>query len=327
MSYRDIVINNNVPFDEILIPSKGIFYENKKDSFLVKYLTGKEENILTSPTLIDSGKAVEMVMSSCILDWEGDVKDVLVGDINAVIIYLRSTSYGDNIKYEHQCPKCKTNSENTLTLSSLEMKDVTELPDENGLFTFVLPKMKIKGENVVIKFKPKTLGDEIKILKEIEVNKKVLGDVIFDKKVEITYRNQIVSINDIDDDSFKLKIIKSMPLGDSLKFREFIDSVEPGIDNTINSECYSCGFVQKNKIPIDYNFIRLGTEYRENMMEEIFLISYYGKGGFTRNDVFNIPVNERRWILQRIQEEVDKRNQAEREAVNKAKSQSNSRRL
>jgi hypothetical protein len=327
MSYRDIIINNNVPFDEILIPSKGIFYNNKKNSFLVKYLTGKEENILTSPTLIDSGKAVEMVMSSCILDWEDDVKDILLGDINAVIIYLRSTSYGDNIKYEHECPKCKYINDNVLTLSSLEMKDVEVEPDENGLFTFVLPKMKIQQEQVIIKFRPKTLGDEIKILNEVENNKKVIGDIVYDKRVEITYKNQIVSVNDNYNKNFILNVIKNMPLGDSLKFREFIEKVEPGINNLIHSNCINCGFVQKNKIPIDYNFIKLDGDYRENMMEEIFLISYYGKGGFIRSDIFNIPINERRWILQRIQEEVDKKNKAEREAVNKAKSQSNSRKM
>ena len=119
MLYKDIVKNNNVPFDEITIPSRGIFYDNKKSTFLVKYITAKEENLLTSPTLIDSGKAIEMLMSSCLLDWEGEVENLLIGDRDAFMVYLRSTSYGDKVSFKYVCPHCKKESETSFNLSSL----------------------------------------------------------------------------------------------------------------------------------------------------------------------------------------------------------------
>ena len=322
MLYKDIVKNNNVPFDEITIPSRGIFYDNKKSTFLVKYITAKEENLLTSPTLIDSGKAIEMLMSSCLLDWEGEVENLLIGDRDAFMVYLRSTSYGDKVSFKYVCPNCKKESETSFNLSSLEMKEFhsEDLPDENHQYTFKMPNMKLNGEEVIVKFRPKTLKDEKQIKKIVSEEFKVVGGQKIENVIEATYRNQIISINGGTDQVFIRKVIKNMPIKDSYKLREYMERVEPGIDNVIKSECNFCNHVSYSKIPIDYDFFGLTPEYRSHMMDEIFLITYYGKGGFSRDDVFNMPVYERRWVLERIQEEVEKKNKADRDAANRAKS-------
>ena len=277
MLYRDIVKNNNVPFDEISIPSKGIFYKDKKETFLVKYVTAKEENLLTSPTLIDSGKALEMLMSSCLLDWDGDIDRLLIGDRDAFMVYLRSTSYGDKIPYDFICSNCKIENKASFNLSELEMKDVDKLdrPDENLEYTFTLSKMKINNEDVVVKFRPKTLGDERSILKIIEEESKSVGGIKIDNRIEATYRTQISSINGINNEIFIKKIIKGMSLSDSSELRGYMKKVEPGVQNELVTECESCGHSVKNIIPIDGNFFGLDVEYRQHMMNEIFLITYY----------------------------------------------------
>lgn len=323
-SHRKIVRENSVPFDEISIPSRGIFYEDKKETFLVKYITAKEENLLTSPTLIDSGRALEMLMSSSLLDWEGDIDKLLIGDRDAFMVYLRSTSYGDKISFTIKCSNCQVESESSFNLSGLEMKEIKDMPDENLEYTFVMPTMKIKGESVVIKFKPKTLADERRIIKTVEKEARKIGDLKLENRIEVTYRNQITSINGVRDVGLIKRVIKSMPLGDSAKLRAYMDEVEPGVDNTVRTACNSCGHIIENKIPIDTNFFGLNPEYRQHMMDEVFLITYYGKGGFSRDDVFNMPVYERRWVMQRIQEEVEKKNAADRQASNKARSQAKS---
>lgn len=320
MKYKNI-LSNNIPFDEITIPSKGIFYKNKKSSFLVRYLSAKEENILTSPTLRDSGEDVSMVMESCILDWDGDINDLLVGDRDAFILYLRSTAYGDSIEYKFDCSKCKKENEGKFNLSSLEMKEVDIEPNENGLFSFTLPNMKLQGEDVVVNFRPKTIGDEINIKKTVEKEKKTIKENVIDNTIEVTYRNQIVKINGVEDKNFIKNVIKNMPLRDSSKLRDYMNMVEPGISDFVTEECYNCGHTCVNKLNINGNFFGVTPEYRTNMMEEVFLISYYGQGGFSREDIYNMPVYERKWSLQRIQEEVEKKNEAERKAAQKAKSQ------
>tara|TARA_B100000900_G_C20577204_1_gene715831 strand:+ start:432 stop:1421 length:990 start_codon:yes stop_codon:yes gene_type:complete len=329
MLYRNIVRENNVPFDEITVPSRGIFYSDKKETFLVKYVTAKEENLLTSPTLIESGKALEMLMSSCLLDWGGDIDNLLIGDRDAFMVYLRSTSYGDKVNFNYRCPSCGNESEASFHLSHLEMKELSkkDMPDENLEHTFVMPKMKIKGSPVVIKFRPKRLKDERLIKKIVKEEFKYIGDTKVDNTIEATYRNQITSINGVINPVFIKSVIKNMPINDSRALRSYMEKVEPGVDNDVKSTCTTCGHVQSNKIPIDSNFFGLNAEYRQHMMDEIFLITYYGKGGFSRDDVFNMPVYERRWVMQRIQEEVEKKNKADREAASRARSQAKSGRV
>jgi hypothetical protein len=323
MSKKNIIQNIDIPFDEIMIPSKGIFYDNKQSSFLVKYLTAKEENVLTSPSLTESGRAIEMVLESCVLDWDGDMNDILVGDKNAVLLYLRSTSYGDTIKYSYQCSKCNKETEDKIQLSALEMKDIHIKPDDKGLFSFILPKMKTKEKkDINIKFKPRTVGDEIKINTIIRDEKRVLNGNEIDNSIEARYTVQIKSINDNVDEKYIKQIIKMMPISDSYALRTFMDEVEPGIDNIVKTTCTNCQHVTNNIIPINSNFFGLTPEYRTNMMDEVFLISYYGKGGHTRSEIYKMPIYERRWTMERIAEEVDKRNQAEKAAAAKAKSSS-----
>jgi hypothetical protein len=74
--------NLTAPFDLVAFPSMGLFYENKKSFVLVKYLTGIEENILTSPMLNEYDLAMDMALKSLILDDDINVDDLLVGDKN-----------------------------------------------------------------------------------------------------------------------------------------------------------------------------------------------------------------------------------------------------
>ena len=316
-----------VPFDEIYIPSRGIYYSNKQESFLVKYLTARKENILTSPTLVENGRATELILESCLLDWEGDIGNILVGDKNAILIYLRSTSFGDKVKFQYTCPECKKKSETDLYLSQLEMKDIEIEPDKNGTYSYELPKMRLKlsnsgdSESVVVKFKPLTINDE-KEIKKISNDETIeIDGVRIDNSSEIKYRKQIVEINGIKNKDFIKKVIKNMSLTDSLYLRDYMEKVEPGIKNTINSICNNCGHICENKIPINSNFFGLDAKYKENMMDEIFLISYYSKGGHNRNDIYDMPIFERRRTMEKISEEVEKKNQAEKAAMNKAKNQ------
>lgn len=330
MNNKNIVQNINVPFDEIFIPSRGIFYENKKESFLVKYLTAKEENALTSPSLAESGRAVDLVLSSCILDWDGDAKNMLIGDRDAFFIYLRSTSYGDKLTFKFNCQYCGVESDCDILLSQLEMKDVEERPNEKGEFLYTLPKMKIKltqegeKESVNIRFKPRTVGDEMEIKRLTKNLKKTLTGIEIDSSIEARYIVQISSVNGIEDKNFIKNIIKRMPISDSSLLRKYMDKIEPGIDNKTTSSCGSCQKESINYIPMGQNFLNLGDEYKKHMMDEIFLISYYGKGGHTRDELYNMPVYERRWVMERISEEVEKRNKAEKDASNRAKSQAKS---
>jgi hypothetical protein len=319
-----------IPFDIIHLPSQGLFYDDKKSSFMVRYLSAREENVLTSPSLIENGMALNIVLNSVIME-DINVEDLLIGDRNLLLIYLRSTSYGDSFNITCDCPNCNKVSEYKYQLSALEPKEIEILPNNNGLFQFTLPNMKIdkdsipvkktiieklssKKSSVKISFKPLTVKEEAAIDSEIE------KDFSFVKKnITARYIHQIKNINGCSNRRFIENVIKVMPIGDSVLLREYMDLVEPGINTKMYFECPLCRHEFTNDFKIDKDFFGLTPEYRQQVMEEVFLAFYYGKG-ITKNDAYNMSVTERRWTINRIGEEIEKRNKAEEKAARAAQS-------
>jgi hypothetical protein len=240
-------IQLEVPFDEISLPSKGLLYPNQKSTVKVEYLTAADENILTSQNLIKNGKVLEVLLQRKIKDKDLPHSQLLVGDRNAIMIWLRATGYGEMYPIKLTDPETYEEFETEVDLSKLKSKELTAQPDENGLFDFELPRSKKK-----IKFKLLTVGDETSIIKSSESREKAMKNGISNM---LTYRlaTQIKEIDGNSDPNFIQRFIQVMPALDSLKFREYSDSIEPGIDMEIELESPS-GFPFKAQVPIGLNF-------------------------------------------------------------------------
>lgn len=312
----NFIQNIDVPFDAITLPSMGLFYSSKTSVLYVKYITAREENVLTQPSLMENGYGLDLVLNSVIINKEFDINDLLVGDKQSILLYLRSTSYGDNFPIITECPSCKVTGETKFELSSLAAKEITEKPDEDGLFTFEMPKMKLNGEKVIIKFEPLRVKHEKNINLSIEKEKK--DNKKYNSSVTLKFQNQIHSINGITDKLYISKIIKKFPIRDSTDLREYMELVEPGIDSNIPIKCSNCNEEYSTYLYINDTIFTLDPSYKSNLWEEVFLIWYYGKG-VNREDIYNMSTVERRWSLQRISEEIEKRNQAEQSAADKAR--------
>ena len=100
---------------------------------------------------------------------------------------------------------------------------------------------------------------------------------------------------------------------------DFIKDNESGVQDSIILTCPFCGEEFRQMTDMGYSFISLPYEYKETILEEIFLITYYGKG-ITRQDAMGMPVYERKWHIRRIKEELDKKAQAEKRSYASAKS-------
>jgi hypothetical protein len=312
----DYFKNIDVPFDALTLPSMGHFYSSGTATLYVKYITAREENILTQPSLMENGYGLELVMESVIINKDFPLDELLVGDKQSMLVYLRSTSYGDNFPIATHCPNCSTTGETKFELSSLPVKEVEEKPDENGFFNFTMPKMKLNGEKVYVKFEPMRLKHEKEINLAIEEEKK--SNKAYNSNVTLKFQKQIHSINGITDKDYIKKVIKKFPIKDSTELREYMEKVEPGIDSNIKIVCQNCSHEYTSFVYIDNSIFSLDPSYKSNLWEEIFLIWYYGKG-VNRSDIYNMSTVERRWSLQRISEEIEKRNQAEQSAADKAK--------
>jgi len=220
------------PFDVIPLPSKGLLYPGQQGTVKVEYMTAMDENILTSPNLIKSGKVIEILLERKVKESPVPFEHLLVGDRNAIMIWLRATGYGEMYPVKLTEPSTGIEFETEIDLSELKTKELPEgvEPDEKGEFSFVLPKSKRK-----IKFKLLTVGDEKTITSRSEKYEKATKSQISNI---LTYRLQ-AQIKEIDgnrDINFIQQFINVMPPYDSLKFREYSDSIEPGIDMSVEVE-------------------------------------------------------------------------------------------
>ena len=301
-------------FDKITLPSLGLFYPDNRSVLSLKSLNGNDEILLTTPSICGTKESIKILLNTIIIEKDIDVDKLLNCDKNAILLFTRSVNYGDKINSKIKCPHCNKEDEFSFNLSDIEIKDLYEIPDENGCFTFILPNLKINKELVEIKFKPLTVEMANKV--ELEIYKNPSNKK---RQSIIKIKNQIVSINGNSDCNYIEKIIKGMPILDFSALKDYIDKVEPGFNENINFECPNCKNSFKEKLTIDDSFLGITIDYRQNIMNECFICYYYSKGGISRPDAYSLSVPERRWEINRITEEMEKKAKAEEDAVNKAK--------
>jgi hypothetical protein len=244
MSNEEITFET--PFDVLELPSKGLLYPGRPSTIKVEYLTAKDENILTSPNLIRSGKVIDYLLENKIRSSEIKVSDMLIGDRNSIMIWLRATGYGEMYPVKMTDPETFEEFETEIDLSKLKTKELTVQPDENNEFEFELPRSKKK-----IKFKLLTVADESTITKKSESRSKGSGSLV---SHALTYRlqTQIKEVDGNRDPNYITRFIDVMPAYDSLKFREYSDEIEPGIDMEVEVEGPSGTF--QSTLTIGLNF-------------------------------------------------------------------------
>lgn len=215
----------NQPYDIIPIPSEGKLYKNKKGRIKVSFLTAADENILTSPNLLESGDFLEILLNRKILDPELRYNDLLPGDRDAIMVWLRATGYGEmypvTILDENDMP-----FETEVDLTKLKVKPLPVEPDSEGLFTFTLPMSKS-----VIKFKLLTVGEIAELEKVAQFLKE--ENNLINTEATLLLESQIVEIDGIRDKNYISDFIDTMRIMDSKKLKAYIADVNCGIDMNI----------------------------------------------------------------------------------------------
>jgi hypothetical protein len=135
--------NFNLPHDVLALPSKGIFYKNKKKSIKVGYLTAADENIIATVNKVNSGVMLTNLLRGKIYEPDIKIDELLEGDIQAVLIFLRNTGFGS--VYNLTTTDSKTQEQFTveIDLSELKMKDFNLKEDSNGEYQYYMEKSKI----------------------------------------------------------------------------------------------------------------------------------------------------------------------------------------
>jgi hypothetical protein len=212
----------SLPHDIVKLPSEGKFYTSKKKSIKVGYLTAADENVIMSSSAEDM--IMTLIRSKV---YEPDLRpdDMLNGDIEAILIFLRNTAFGPEYKLQVIDPQTGKKFPTTLMLDELDFKRGEIDPNENGTFTTTLPKT-----GAQVELRPLTYKEQMDINKQAEVYP--AGRVA--PKVTWKLLKQIVSVNGSTDMAVISKFVDSLPIMDSKYIRNFLDANEPRLDLTRN---------------------------------------------------------------------------------------------
>jgi hypothetical protein len=213
-----------VEYEIVKLPSRGLFYSNGLSELKVEYLTAKDEDILTTPSLIKSGEALDKIFRRKIKNSNVNPDELLIGDQNAVALFLRASSYGHDYNVQVTDPRSGDDFEYTVDLRKIGYKEIKEKPDENGLFTFFLP-MRQKH----VKFRMLTAKDSKKIVNDVDRMKEA-GYTDIDEYGTMKLKAHVVDIEGKTDRGYINRFIDAMPAGDALKLRRKILEITPDLD-------------------------------------------------------------------------------------------------
>ena len=212
------------PTEIVDLPSKGYFYPEtsplSNGKVELKYMTAKEEDILTSQNLIKQGKVIDVLLQSLIVDKKIKLDDLLIGDKNAIMVAARILGYGKKYQFNYD------GVEQEVDLTTLEPFniDVKKFTKGQNKFDYTLP-----NSERTIEFKLLTGMDEKRIDAEIKAREKLTKE----QSSELTTRlkHMILSVDGKTEKSYINNFVDNEFLSlDSLEFRKYLTSITPDVD-------------------------------------------------------------------------------------------------
>ena len=233
----------NIPTEIVDLPSQGLIYPESSPlsngKIEMKYMTAREEDILTNQNYIQKGTVLDELVKSLIVS-KVNYDDLIIGDKNAILVASRILGYGKDYKFTWGGEEYEidlTTVENNPLDTKLFKKGINE-------FDFTLP-----ATNTPITFKLLTGNDEKKINAELEGLKKINKNSSAELSTRLKYI--ITSVNgDRESKSIREFVDNYFLARDSRALREYIKEVQPDVDLTF----FPNGSNEKVSIPVGLNF-------------------------------------------------------------------------
>lgn len=241
------------PTEMVELPSKGLLYPEgsplAEGKIEMKYMTAKEEDILSNANYLKQGIWLDKLLQSMIIT-KINYNDLLLGDKDAIILAARILGYGKDYSFRYTFPSSETDEEVTVDLTTLsEKKFDTSLIKEprKNEFTFEFP-----ATGNVITFKLLTVGDDVEIDKEMAGLKKI--DPKGSYEISTRLKHMITSVNgDYDKKTVREFVDYALLARDAKAFRDYISTINPGIDMTY-THITENGVEEDIVIPVGLNF-------------------------------------------------------------------------
>lgn len=247
-------VGYRVPTEIVDLPSRGLLYS--KDSPLssgtieLKYMTAKEEDILTTESYIKKGIVIDKFLQSLIVTEGVSIDDLLIGDVDAITIAARVIGYGTDYDVIVDTPSGNKQKHfvdlSEVTLNTLEDRFIKE----EGLneFDFELPK-----SNVTVTFKMLTQADQKLLQSELDKNKKAFSGQTKTSSTQLKY--QILAVNgDYDKKTVRDFIDNAMLASDARALRKYIEEIQPGVNLSMEVTDRETGETFQTETPIGVQF-------------------------------------------------------------------------
>jgi hypothetical protein len=259
-------LNFVVPTEFVELPSGGTYYSEDHplygtDTLEIKYMTAKDEDILTSRALLKKGVAINRFLQNIIVDKRVKVDELLTGDKNAILVAARISGYGSDYKTKTQCPACATTQEYDFTLENgavtgfdtehFNGEDHQGLVTKNddNTFNIVLPK-----SEVTVTVRCMIGRDEAKLAQSM--NKKTTKSDLLGHDTQMTdqMRTYITAVNGSTMMQHIHGFVNVMPASDSRFLRTAYQELMPNYDLRQHFACEACGYEQDMEVPFTADF-------------------------------------------------------------------------
>ena len=244
------------PTEFVDLPSKGAFYPEDHpvcglDSIEIRHMTAKEEDILTSESLIKKGIALDRVIDSLIVNKKIKAANLLIGDKNALLITTRITGFGSDYEVKITCPVCTEQTDCNIDLNDLQIKDLAPSEDykllPNGNYEIKFPQY----NNLVIEVKLLKGADERKLTQTREQRKKAKKE---DSLITDQLNAIIVRVMDITDPTLLKQFVEQCPTKISREIRTKYETIMPDVDMKVPFECTNCDYESEVTMPLTADF-------------------------------------------------------------------------
>lgn len=246
--------SHDFPTEVIDLPSEGFFYDPSSPlssgRVELKYMTAKEEDILTSQNLIKKGIVLDKLLEAMIVTPGITPDDILIGDRNAIFIAARILAYGSKYEAKVSCPKCGAENEVTIDLTKMANKEFDFSNFTRGVNDF---EFKLPGAGNVVKYKlllgrdEKAIDSEIKSIQRINKN-------AASSEVTTRLKHLITAVDGKEERGFVRNFVDNMRSADALALRRHIKETSPDFDMTFDFTCEECGHAGRVPIPLGISF-------------------------------------------------------------------------
>jgi rubredoxin len=244
------------PTQFVELPSLGKHYDeghplHNQETIEIRFMTSKDEDILTSRSLLKKGLAIDRLINNLIVDENINPSSLLVGDRYAILVAARASAYGHFYETSVSCPSCNTNSKHTFNLLEPTVSnggdfgefDVTR--NENGSYAIKLPYTEM-----LVEVRMLNGNDETRLIQHMQKTSKNKLDVSISDHMT-TY---VVSVNGYKDPKIISHVIKNITATESRYLRNAYKTIAPDLKINGDFECPSCGNEQELEVPFGADF-------------------------------------------------------------------------